>query len=119
MADVELVIKIPEEIYEIVSGRETNVSQEALINARQLVALALLDNTPLPKGHGDLKDFDKIEWYGCDFEGKACERANGDCSVCNFGNCDAKQVRELPIIIKADKENYENDDYYKGAQEEC
>lgn len=43
--------------------------------------------------------------YGCDFEGKACEKANGDCSVCNFGNCDAKQVRELPTIIEADKES--------------
>lgn len=64
---------------------------------------AVASGTPLPKGHGKLKDFDKIEWYGCDFEGKACEKANGDCSVCNFGNCDAKQVRELPTIIEADR----------------
>lgn len=97
MADIELVIKIPEELY-------NHLRNGGNIGASLLIENAFKNGTPLPKGHGKLKDFDKIEWYGCDFEGKACEKANGDCSVCNFGNCYAKQVRELPTIIEADKE---------------
>lgn len=65
---------------------------------------AVAKGTVLPKGHGKLKDFDKIEWYGCDLEGIGCIEAKGDCSACNHANCFAEQVRELPTIIEADKE---------------
>ena len=97
MEDIEVVIRIPKETYNYIKKQVA----EGIDNPLKVY---IANGTPLPKGHGRLKDFDKIEWYGCDFEGKACERANGDCSVCNFGNCDAKQVRELPTIIEADKE---------------
>ena len=100
MPDIELVIKISEEDFE----RCKKKFQMRI----DIMGDAIAKGTPLPKGHGRLKDFDKIEWYGCDFEGKACEKANGDCSVCNFGNCYAKQVRELPIIIEADKAESED-----------
>ncbi len=86
MANIELVIKIPEEIYEIVSGRETNVSQEALINARQLVALALLDSTPLPKGHGDLIDRKELLRQPMD-----------------LANYPSNYVRIAPTIIEAEQ----------------
>lgn len=99
MADIELVIKIPEILY--IKGFENIFSEE---ERRELI-IAIGNGTVLPKGHGALKDFDKIEWYGCDFEGRGCIEAKGDCSVCNHANCDAKQVRELPTIIEADKES--------------
>lgn len=92
---VEVVIKIPK--YYLTHPQDYSCLAECV---RRGVLL--------PKGHGNLKDFDKIEWYGCDFEGKACEKANGDCSVCSHANCDAKQVRELPTIIEAD--NAESED---------
>lgn len=93
----EIVIKIPNSLY----ANLKKIKGDSIAGKR--IVDCVINGTVLPKGHGKLKDFDKIEWYGCDFEGKACERANGDCSVCNFGNCDAKQVRELPTIIEADR----------------
>ena len=99
MAEIELVIKIPEKMYaEIIDedGFDT-----LLVPYKDIIK----HGTPLPKGHGRLKDFDKIEWYGCDLEGRGCIEAKGDCSVCNHANCYTKQVRELPTIIEADTES--------------
>ena len=97
MADVELVIKIPEEKFNIIKDKMyCGIYDPDLYKA-------ITNGTPLPKGHGRLKDFDKIEWYGCDLEGRGCIEAKGDCSVCNHANCYAKQVRGLPTIIEADK----------------
>ena len=93
---MEIVIKIDDGLYnEILSRKYSKTRLEK----------AVANGTPLPKEHGRLKDFDKIEWYGCDFEGRGCIEAKGDCSVCNHANCYAKQVRELPTIIEADKED--------------
>lgn len=55
MADIELVIKIPEEKYLyaknlVNGGKETNP-----------VVLAVGNGIPLPKGHGALKDVDNIK----------------------------------------------------------
>ena len=97
MADIELVIRIDEGIYNHFVRNEYSRADVIAMHA------ALINATPLPKGHGRLKDFDKIEWYGCDLEGRGCIEAKGDCSVCNHANCYAKQVRELPTIIEADK----------------
>jgi len=98
MADIELVIKIPDRKWKFIQAdMYAGILDVGLYDA-------IKKGTPLPKGHGRLKDFDKIEWYGCDFEGRGCIEAKGDCSVCNHANCYAKQVMELPTIIKADKE---------------
>ena len=99
MADVELVIKIPEAIIKDAKDSPNYYPSYLFQKIWKAVAKGIV----LPKGHGNLKDFDKIEWYGCDFEGKACEKANGDCSVCGYANCDEDQVRELPTIIEADR----------------
>lgn len=99
MSDVELVIKIDDKLYDRIKYLEpkADTTLDKLMRSVQ-------NGTLLPKGHGVLKDFDKIEWNGCDFEGRGCIEAKGDCSVCNYANCDAKQVRDLPTIIEADKE---------------
>ena len=99
---MEIVIKISEKAYNALTHTEfdANLVVDEMRNS-------IVQGTVLPKGHGKLKDFDKIEWYGCDFEGRGCIEAKGDCSVCNHANCDAKQVRKLPTIIEADKESEE------------
>lgn len=102
MEQIELVIRIPKDTYEILK----NVSERGT-GWLDKYQKAIVNGIPLPKGHGALKDFDKIEWYGCNFEGKGCTEAKGDCSVCNHANCYAKQVRDLPTIIEADKEGAE------------
>ena len=55
MADIELVIKIPEEIYQeaINSGYSHLYDEE--------VASAVADGIPLPKGHGRLIDADYLK----------------------------------------------------------
>jgi len=97
MTDVELAIKIPKTVYNYIK----QIGSISTIDTQQ-IANAIYDGTVLPKGHGKLKDFDKIEWYGCDFEGRGCIEAKGDCKKCDFAECYAKQVRELPTIIEAE-----------------
>lgn len=100
---MKIVIDIPEQAYEV-------IKRNALVTHAHNLALLtewIAEGTPLPKGHGRLIDADKIEWFGCNFEGRACIESKGDCSVCNYADCYAKQVRELPTIIEADKEGAE------------
>ncbi len=62
MADIELVIKIPEEDYE----RCKKKFQMRL----NVIAIAIAKGTPLPKGHGkliDVKDLKKDLVYMSDF----------------------------------------------------
>ena len=101
MADVEIVIKLSEKNCEYIKRLGTLWIKSE--NGLSIVSKVLLEGTILPKGHGKLKDFDQIEWYGCDLEGRGCIEVKGDCSICNHANCYAKQVRELPTIIEADK----------------
>lgn len=105
MADIELVIKISEEKYKWIKENILRTNKNSIVKA-------IANGTPLPKGHGKLKDFDKIEWYGCDLEGRGCIEAKGDCSVCNHASCHAKQVRELPTIIEKDKEQEDGNDIH-------
>lgn len=54
MADVEIVIKIPEEEYEDIKHFGTIVDE-----SRDYTANIILSGTPLPKGHGDLIDVNR------------------------------------------------------------
>lgn len=64
MADVELVIKMPEEVYKsIINGKN-------YISYQEYVEEAIKNGTPLPKGHGKLKDVDhyvKMQWEHPDY----------------------------------------------------
>ena len=53
MADIELVIKIPEELYRNKKGYLTNMDAHMICDA-------VAKGTPLPKGHGRLIDADKL-----------------------------------------------------------
>ena len=57
MADVELVIKIPEEVYEMIMLKiNTSVVAKSCSEAEKIIA----NGTPLPKGHGRLIDADAV-----------------------------------------------------------
>ena len=53
MADIEVVIKIPEEEYELCKRQYDTECLDTLM-------IAVKYGTPLPKGHGNLKDMDDI-----------------------------------------------------------
>lgn len=59
MANVELVIKVPEELSEYFSKHNCMNDDGWYSNSAKLLN-AFRNGTPLPKGHGDLKDFQKI-----------------------------------------------------------
>ena len=67
MSDIELVIKIPEQIYVAIRKADVIISDQR--NGKSLMGKALMsiilnaiaNGTPLPKGHGRLKDVDKIK----------------------------------------------------------
>jgi hypothetical protein len=78
MADVELVIKIPEETYNFLKkyGTDGGICENAILNG-----------IPLPKGHGNLIDTNEITA----FRELEC---NGH---------DVESLNEFTVIIKADK----------------
>ena len=57
MADIELVIKLPEALY-------NNIQNGCSIYPYTLVYEALKNGTPLPKGHGRLGDLDALAGKG-------------------------------------------------------
>ena len=61
MADIELVIKIPQETYDFLKKYGTDGG---------IIEKAVLNGTPLPKGHGRLIDADAVlnQEYGCYWE---------------------------------------------------
>jgi hypothetical protein len=60
MTDVELVIKIPEEIYETLKNDEWLKTGKTFVSKTLAVATAVVNGTPLPKGHGDLIDREEL-----------------------------------------------------------
>lgn len=72
MADIELVIKIPKELYEAYKGRPPMLGDAGM----DMIAQAIANGIPLPKGHGRLKDADYIKlfsiyhdsWNGVEYE---------------------------------------------------
>ena len=57
MADIELVVTIPEEDYLTFS----ELSEKEKINDLSYYERVIANGTPLPKGHGDLKDAEKLK----------------------------------------------------------
>ena len=60
---MEIVIKIPDGVYQKVNDGEADEFTSAYVVG------AVLDGTPLPKGHGDLIDSTKLR-YKVDEDGK-------------------------------------------------
>lgn len=95
MADIELVVKIPEEIRQaIIANIPLSFEQKRTLG--RYVNHAILNGTPLPKGHGDLKDTEKL---------KNAFIAWSMAVQGNFTDADiASIICNSPTIIPADKE---------------
>lgn len=61
MEDIELIIKIPEEDYINIKNAINSLIENGVERASMSkVCLAILDGTPLPKGHGRIGDLDAL-----------------------------------------------------------
>ncbi len=73
MADIELVVKIPEEIrLALINNIQLSVDQQSLCDS--YIKHAIINGTPLPKGHGRLIDEERISLSGIHFETE-CDHA--------------------------------------------
>lgn len=86
METVEVLIKLPKELYQM-------IKEDTLLPKNYAINEAIQNGTVLPKGHGDLKDANYMKREG----------------IINRGNYNSiKGVREwideAPTIIEADKE---------------
>ena len=89
MADIELVIKIPEEKYKWIKENILRTNKNSIVKA-------IVHGTPLPKGHGDIIDRSKIEYMRAIHDLKWGEITASEC---------AKRIKySAPTIIEADKE---------------
>ena len=90
MSDIELVIKIPKEEYDLI------VNDEAY--GLNVLTRAIAKGKKLPKGHGDLKDIEKCDrklFY------QQCGGANSLITVKTAFD----MLLSFPTIIEADKES--------------
>lgn len=105
MADIELVIKIPEEEYRWIKKSDKTVFAD--VASKECMLHAIKNGTPLPKWHGDLIDAKDLRQdiiahkYSINF----CEEHNIDQSI-NVGMLNIL-LADAPTIIEADKENKE------------
>lgn len=68
MADIELVIKVPEEVYRY--AKKYNGSFMLTLREREMGMCmnAIANGTPLPKGHGRIGDLDALRCENADFD---------------------------------------------------
>lgn len=96
MADIELVIKIPEEMYKNIQSENFWLNSGlTLSNAYDFIK----NGIPLPKGHGDLKDADKLKHAFISWS-MAVRGFFTDADIASI-------VYNSPTIIEADKESEE------------
>jgi len=92
MADIELVIKIPEEIYKhykkVWQKRRGSIPESCIAFG-----------TPLPKGHGRLIDADKLHHCECKGNFNECDTCLDD-DLCNL-------INDVPTIIEKDTKSGE------------
>lgn len=66
MADIELVIKIPKELYETYKGRPPMLGDAGM----DMIAQSIANGVPLPEHHGRLIDADAMQKYQIDTFGQ-------------------------------------------------
>jgi hypothetical protein len=95
MADIELVIKIPEDVYKdiMAHNRESRESGKSAYYFEGLIQ----NGMPLPKGHGDLIDRNEV----CRLEEELCVT---ECGCCGLDGCFYDRAK---TIIEADKSESE------------
>lgn len=107
MSDIELVIKIDEEEYiNIKNAIKTLIEYGFERASMSKVCLAIIDGTPLPKGHGRLIDADALEKKMCDRE----EELGDDRALWESSAVSVALDMFAPTIIEADQESEDKDD---------
>ena len=89
MADIELVVKIPEEDWEFIKEADGCRWSRAILDG-------VINGTPLPKGHGRLIDADDIRVIELEDSLHIIRHYKGD---------EIDFFIDAPTIIEADKEN--------------
>ena len=110
---MKLIVDISDEMYELCKRGTTGtflLTTGMRSGKTFLISLykAIANGTPLLKGHGRIKDIDKIEWYGCTTEFD-CPHKDRECKDCVRAQCSKTQVDNIPTIIEADKESEEKE----------
>lgn len=105
MGDVELVIKIPEEL---LSEIDDENYQSVISWYDTSLYCAIKDSTPLPKGHGRIGDLDKVKSEMLDSHdiGAEIETYGTEKIIIDIFN-------NVPTLIEADKPDYEKDEVEK------
>ncbi len=97
MADIELVIKIPEEAKQAFDCAESNDIKGCYYDHSGVVGKAIKNGIQLPKGHGELKDMGNLPYVfdltreDSIYSGKDIERA----------------IKSMTSIIEAESEEEE------------
>lgn len=91
-----VIVEIPEDVY----GYAKKYNGSSMLTLREeeigMCMNAIANGTPLQKGHGDLKDMDRI--INCN-----CKNSFSECDTCLDSELCAL-LNEIPTIIEADKE---------------
>lgn len=95
MENIELVIKIPEEIrLALINNIQLSLDQQSICDS--YIKHAIINGTPLPKGHSDIIERDKIAYMRAIHDLKWGEITASEC---------ARRIKySAPTIIEADKE---------------
>ena len=97
MADIELVIKVPEELYEAYKGRPPMLGDAGM----DMIARAIANGTPIPKGHGKLVDVNSIPEEDRNITVKGLLYPG---TIAFAGSIDLEEyINNLPPVIEADK----------------
>lgn len=105
MSDIELVVKISEDEYVNIKNAINNlIAQGVEHSSMSKVCLAILNGTPLPKGHGRLIDADELhhkmgEWLKPQKADESVMVALDDIAISTM-----MEIEDAPTIIEADKE---------------
>ena len=99
MADIELVIKIPEVFYEALRKTDMMVSGQ---RSMSVIYNAVAKGTPLPKGHGKIIDYGYVvdaidDWVNAE-----------EYRYTNATDYLRKRVANTPTIIEADESEDKN-----------
>ncbi len=100
MADIELVIKIPESQYKTLHAK-TQADVVDVIDDKLLID-AIKNGMPLSKGHGDLVDRKELLshekcTYRYDCPGSSCDKCSDNC-------VEVRDIENAKPVIKASKE---------------
>ena len=94
----EVVIKMPEEVYKsIINGKN-------YISYQEYVEEAIKNGTPLPKGHGELKDVKDISNLpiDCTYSTYGCINLC-HCEDCTYAVVSLNAIKKVNTIIEADE----------------